>query len=83
MDDVQVVRAIQSAGERMGYAKVKNEQFRVVEDVIRGRDTFISLPTGNGVMICYGYLFDELSVLEVRSKPLTIAPKRQIPRKKI
>ena len=31
MDDVQVIRAIQSAGERMGYAKVKDEQFRVMK----------------------------------------------------
>ena len=79
MDDVQVIRAIQSAGERMGYAKVKDEQFRIIEDVVRGRDTFVSLhvPTGYGVLICYGYLFDEQSVREVRSKPHTIAPKRQ------
>ena len=61
----------------MGYAKVKDKQFRVIEDVVRGRDTFVSLPTGYGVLICYGYLFHELSVLEERSKPLTIAPKRQ------
>ena len=27
MDDVQVKRAIQSAGEHMGFAKVKDEQF--------------------------------------------------------
>ena len=31
MEDVQVKRAIQSAGERMGHAKVKDEQFRVIE----------------------------------------------------
>ena len=43
--DVQVKRAIQSAGERMGHAKVKDEQFRVIEDVVRGRDTFVSVPT--------------------------------------
>ena len=30
MDDVQVIRAIQTAGERMGYAKVKGEQLRVI-----------------------------------------------------
>ena len=40
----------------MGYAKVKDEQFRVIEDVVRGRETFVSLPTGYGVLICYGYL---------------------------
>ena len=45
MDDVQVKRAIQSAGERMGHAKVNDEQFPVIEDVVRGRDTFVSLPT--------------------------------------
>ena len=28
-----------------GHAKVKDEQFRVIEDVVRGRDTFVSLPT--------------------------------------
>ena len=81
MDDVQVKRAIQSAGERMGFAKVKDEQFRVVKDVVRGQDTFVSLPAGYGKSLvtafCYGYKFDELSVREVRSKPLTIAPKSQ------
>eukprot|EP00731_Ephydatia_muelleri_P033087 Em0025g43a len=35
----------ESAGERMGHAKVKDEQFRVIEDVVRGRDTFVSVPT--------------------------------------
>ena len=35
----------------MGYAKVKDEQFRVVEDVVRGRDTFVSLPTGYGTRL--------------------------------
>ena len=64
MDDVQVKRAIKSAGERMGHAKVKDEQFRVIEDVVRGRDTFVSLPTSYGKSLCYGVLpwvFDELS----------------------
>ena len=63
MDDVQVKRAIQSAGERMGHAKVKDEKFRVIEDVVRGRDTFVSLPTGYGKSLCYGvlpWIFDEL-----------------------
>ena len=42
MDDVQVIRAIQSAGERMGHEKGRDEQFRVIEDVVRGRDTFVA-----------------------------------------
>ena len=62
MDDVQVKSAIPSTGERLGHAKVKDEQFRVIEDVVRGRDTFVSLPTGGS--LCFGVLrwvFDELS----------------------
>ena len=27
----------------MGYSKVKDEQFRLIIDVIHGRDTFVSL----------------------------------------
>ena len=62
MDDVQLKRVIQSAGECMGYAKVKDEQFLVIIDVVRGRDTFASLPTVQDVgslfvtAFCHGYL---------------------------
>ena len=45
MDDVQLKRVIQSAGECMGYAKVMDEQFRVkmTRSVVGTR-----LPTGYG-----------------------------------
>ena len=77
IDDVQVKRAIQSAGERMGHAKVKDEQFRVIEDVVRGRDTFVSLPTGYGKSLCYGVLpwvFDELSRNSTKDRYSRISP---------
>ena len=61
MDDVQVKRAIHSSGERMRHAKVKDEQFRVIEDVVCGWDTFVSLPTFV-MAFCYGYIFDEYTV---------------------
>ena len=82
MDDIQVKRANQSAADEcMRYAKVKDEQFRVIKDVVCGRDKFVSLPTGYGKSLIYGvllgYIFDKRSVREVRSKTVTIAPKRQ------
>ena len=45
----------------MGHAKVKDEQFRVIEDVVRGRDTFVSLPTGCRLENVFLYLFPLLS----------------------
>ena len=69
MDDVQVKRAIQSAGERMGHAKVKDDQFRVIEDVVRGRDTFVSVPTWVWeVSLLRSWVSDELPVSRNNAK---------------
>ena len=47
----------------VGYTKLKDEQLRTVRDVLSGLDTFVSLPTGYGKLLCYAILpwaFDEL-----------------------
>ena len=46
MEDVHVKRAIQSACERMSYSTLKDEQFRIIADVLSGRDILVCLPTG-------------------------------------
>ena len=62
----------------MGHAKVKDEQFRVIEDVVRVRDTFVSLPTGYGKSLCYcvlPWVFDELSRYSTkRSIVIVVSP---------
>ena len=55
---VQVKRAIQSAGERMGHAKVKDEQFRVIEPWsghVRKR-TNMGMGSLFVTAFCHGYL---------------------------
>ena len=62
MEGVQ--QAIKTAGERMGYFTLKDEQLRIAADVLGGRDGFVCLPTGYGKSLCYAILpwaFDELS----------------------
>ena len=43
-----VQQAIKTAGERIGYFTLKDEQLRLVADVLGGRDGFVCLPTGYG-----------------------------------
>ena len=62
MEGVQ--QAIKTAGERMGYFTLKDEQLRIAADVLGGWDGFVCLPTGYGKSLCYTILpwaFDELS----------------------
>ena len=59
-----VQQAIKTAGARMGYFTLKDEQLRIAADVLGGRDGFVCLPTGYGKSLCYAILpwaFDELS----------------------
>ena len=39
--------------QRMGYFTLKDEQLRMVADVLGGRDGFVCLPTGYGKSLCY------------------------------
>ena len=65
------------ACQRLGYTKLKDEQFRTVRDVLSGLDTFVSLPTGYGKSLCYAILpwaFDELRNTEKASIVLVVSP---------
>ena len=37
----------------MGYFTLKDEQLRIVADVLGGWDGFVCLPTGYGKSLCY------------------------------
>ena len=47
MEGVQ--QAIKTAGERMGYCTLKDEQLQIAADVLGGRDGFVCLPSSNWV----------------------------------
>lgn len=48
---------------RLGFPQLKEKQRSSVADILRGRDVFVSLPTGYGKSLCYAVLpwaFDKL-----------------------
>lgn len=63
MDTERVREAARSAARELGYSDLKQEQLRVVEAFVQGRDVFAVLPTGYGKSLCYACLpivFDKL-----------------------
>ena len=57
---------LREAAEAIGIAQLKTEQKDAIMVFARGRDVFVSLPTGYGKSVCYGCLpglFSRLRVL--------------------
>ena len=55
--DRDVVRGvITEAVQALGYRLPTREQLLVTEQIVSGRDVFVSLPTGSGKSVCYGCL---------------------------
>ncbi len=72
--------AIQDAGRRLGF-QLRPKQYEAVFNFARGRDVFVSLPTGSGKSLCYGvlpYTFDTLRsrncLTETRSIVIVVSP---------
>ena len=53
--DTEIISAISLAGERLGF-QLRPRQQEVVLAFLRGRDVFVSLPTGSGKSLCYSIL---------------------------
>ena len=66
--------AISSAAQKLGFSQLKPEQKSVVEVFLKGRDVFVSLPTGSGKSLCYSILPDAFDLLrEGRASGRSIA----------
>ncbi len=48
--------ALRTATKEMGYSDLRPKQEEVVRNFMRGRDVFVSLPTGSGKSLCYSVL---------------------------
>ena len=44
----RVTGAIEASVKALGYEKVRQEQFDIVLNFLKGNDVFVSLPTGGG-----------------------------------
>ena len=65
------------AAEELGFSELTPEQAVVVENFVRGRDVFVSLPTGSGKSLCYGVLpvlFDRLQRSDRRAIVVVVSP---------
>ncbi len=72
----KILSAVESAAQRMGYV-LRDKQLEVVVNFVRGRDTFVSLPTGRGKNLCYSVLpwtFDTLKKSHSSSIVIAVNP---------
>ena len=69
--DDEVLSAIDFAATRLGYPSVRAEQRVVLKAFLKGRDVFVSLPTGFGKSLCYAVLPGAFNML--RGVPESIA----------
>lgn len=61
--DTEIEGAIEATFTKFGYPAVNPEQFEAVKEFVKGKDVFVSTPTGSGKSLCYGCLplvFDSL-----------------------
>lgn len=75
--DVKLKCAIDKAASLLGYSNLKSQQTQSILEFVKGRDVFVSLPTGFGKSLCYVLLplvFDELRKVEKKSLILIVSP---------
>lgn len=68
---------IQKAALTLGYKQLKDKQEESIIEFAKGRDVFVSLPTGYGKSLCYTILpkvFDLLRNADRKSMMLVVSP---------
>ena len=65
---------------RLGYMSLKPEQLSAIDAILRGRDTFVSVPTGFGKSLvyqvlpfCADWLTGRVTGISTSSKPVVMA----------
>ncbi len=69
--------ALRTATKEMGYPDLRPKQEEVVRHFMRGRDVFVSLPTGSGKSLCYSVLprvFDQVRKIQTGSVAVVVSP---------
>lgn len=66
---MDVYAAIQKSGLALGYAELKDKQVEAMTSFLKGKDTFVSLPTGYGKSLIYAALPLAFDYLKGRTTP--------------
>ena len=74
---MDIDRAIDAAGLKLGYSSLRKEQREAVKNFTGGNDVFLSVPTGGGKSLCYAILplvFDQIRQKAGRSIVIVVSP---------
>ena len=71
MMDTELKEIVSTAVRALGYDSIKPEQEIALLSFLRGRDVFVSLPTGYGKSLCYAALPAAFDKLLKRTSPST------------
>ena len=74
---MELESALDKAALEMGYTSLRQKQRDAVIGFLRGRDVFVSLPTGSGKSLCYAILprvFDTLRGKSSKSIAIVVSP---------
>ena len=77
LSETTLKAAIIKAAIALGYKELKDKQEESIMEFAKGRDVFVSLPTGYGKSLCYVILpsvFDELRKSDKKSIVLVVSP---------
>ena len=77
LSEATLKAAILKAATALGYKELKDKQEESIMEFAKGRDVFVSLPTGYGKSLCYVILpsvFDELWKSDKKSIVLVVSP---------
>ena len=68
---MDIDRAIDAAGLKLGYSSLRKEQREAVKNFTGGNDVFLSVPTGGGKSLCYAVplVFDQIRRATLQRSP--------------
>ena len=68
--DLQLIDAVENVAKEMGYTVLHDKQKEAILGFLRGRDIFVSLPTGSGKSLCYSMLPKIFDTLKKKAKSI-------------